>query len=432
MVRNGTSAPTGRRSGSCFGLATILAALLSVGQPVGSAKAQDAEAQQPQKPSITKSVKPAADASNVNIGYIHWTAPWVTLSLTDMPSKEDGIAGARMAITDNNTTGVFTKQHFELITKGVETPEAAVAALEALASEGAPYIVADVPADVMLALADAAKGRDVLLFNVGAREERLREAECRANVVHVTPSYSMLADGLAQYLVWKKWNRWFLLTGANPQDKLWADALKRAATRFGAEIVEERVYAEADTARRTDSGHVQVQRQMPVFTQNAADHDVVVVADESEVFGTYVPYRLWDPRPVAGSGGLRPTSWDPSHEQWGAYQMQNRFFDLNRRPMRAIDGDAWTAVRIVGEATTRTKSVDPKQIIEYIRGPKLSIAAFKGQKLTIRNWNNQLRQPILLGDGRSIVSVSPQEGFLHQNTELDTLGYDQPETECRF
>jgi hypothetical protein len=41
-----------------------------------------------------------------------------------------------------------------------------------------------------------------------------------------------------------------------------------------------------------------------------------------------------------------------------------------------------------------------------------------------------VRQPILLGDGRSIVSVSPQEGFLHQTSELDTLGYDKPETKC--
>jgi hypothetical protein len=43
-----------------------------------------------------------------------------------------------------------------------------------------------------------------------------------------------------------------------------------------------------------------------------------------------------------------------------------------------------------------------------------------------------LRQPILLSDGRVIVSVSPQEGFLHQFSELDTLGYDRPETKCRL
>ena len=68
----------------------------------------------------------------------------------------------------------------------------------------------------------------------------------------------------------------------------------------------------------------------------------------------------------------------------------------------------------------------------YLIGPEFSIAAFKGVRLTLRPWNQQLRQPILLTDGRMIVSVSPQEGFLHQVSELDTLGLDRPETKCRL
>jgi hypothetical protein len=43
-----------------------------------------------------------------------------------------------------------------------------------------------------------------------------------------------------------------------------------------------------------------------------------------------------------------------------------------------------------------------------------------------------LRQPILLFDGRNTVSVSPQEGFLHPDTTLDTLGVDRPETKCKL
>ena len=39
---------------------------------------------------------------------------------------------------------------------------------------------------------------------------------------------------------------------------------------------------------------------------------------------------------------------------------------------------------------------------------------------------------LLLADGRMVVSVSPQEGFLHQVSELDTLGVDQPESKCRL
>ncbi len=145
-----------------------------------------------------------------------------------------------------------------------------------------------------------------------------------------------------------------------------------------------------------------------------------------------MPYRTFDPRPVAGSAGLKPVSWDASHEQWGAIQLQNRFMKLAARRMTARDNQAWLAMRMIGEAATRTGSGDPKTIRDYLIGPDFSIAAFKGQKQTLRRWNQQLRQPILLGDGRMIVSVSPQEGFLHQTSELDTLGFDEPETKCKL
>ena len=52
-----------------------------------------------------------------------------------------------------------------------------------------------------------------------------------------------------------------------------------------------------------------------MLTQDAPEHDVVVVADESDVFGEYLPYRTWDPRPVAGTQGLIP-AWHRSQEQW--------------------------------------------------------------------------------------------------------------------
>jgi ABC transporter substrate binding protein (PQQ-dependent alcohol dehydrogenase system) len=242
----------------------------------------------------------------------------------------------------------------------------------------------------------------------------------------------MLADALAQYLVWKRWRKWLLVAGSHEKDKLFADALRRAATRFGAKIVEEREFVDAGGARRTDSGIVEIQRQMPVFTQQAPDYDVLVAADESEVFAGYLPYRTWDARPVAGSAGLVPTSWDAAFDQWGAVQLQNRFAKAQRRAMTALDMQAWTAGRLVGEAAARTHSGDPPTVIAFIKSPEFSVAAFKGQKLTLRDWNLQLRQPILLFDGRNTVSVSPQEGFLHQFSELDTLGLDRPETKCKL
>jgi ABC transporter substrate binding protein (PQQ-dependent alcohol dehydrogenase system) len=375
----------------------------------------------------------AADVKEVRIAYVHTPERGrITLSVLDQPPPDLGLAGVKVGINDNNTTGRFLKQSFLLEDVPLKSGEDPVPVIERLAASSTHFIVTDLPAADLLKLADAARGKEMLMFNAGALEDSLRERDCRANVIHTAPTYAMLADGLGQYLVWKQWRNWFLVTGSHPEDKLWGDALRRSAERFGAKIVAEKEFADTGGARQSDTGHAQVQRQMPVFTQDAPDHDVLIAADRSEVFGTYLPYRTWLPRPVAGSAGLMPSSWHPSFEGWGAAQIQNRFEKAARRRMLSEDMQAWTAVRMIGEAATRTQSVALKDIEAYIKAPEFSIAAFKGQKVTLRDWNLQLRQPVLLGDGRSVVSVSPQEGFLHEFSELDTLGIDRPETGCKL
>ena len=373
----------------------------------------------------------AADPLEIGIGYLRHAGVKSTLSLVQQPAENNGVAGAQLAIEDNNTTGKFLNQHFTLTEVRLKQDDDPVKAASALAEHDG-FIIVDLPADDLLKVADALKDRGTVLLDAGSIDDRLREQDCRANVVHVAPTRTMLADGLAQYLVWKQWRRWLLVVGSHDNDKLYADALRRAATRFGAKIVQERTFEDTGGARRTDSGVTLIQRQMPVFTQQAPAYDVLLAADESEVFASYLPYRTWDPRPVAGSAGLVPTSWDAAHDQWGAIQIQNRFVKLNSRHMTALDMQAWTAARIVGEATSRTKSNEPKAVFNFIKGPEFSVAAFKGQRLTLRDWNLQLRQPILLADGRMVVSVSPQEGFLHQTSELDTLCVDRPETKCKL
>jgi len=374
----------------------------------------------------------AAEPAEIRIGYLRQPEPKLALSLLQVPPDNDGVAGAQLAIDDNNTTGAFLNQRFALDEVRLKPGDDPAAAALALADRAVGLIIAALDPDALLKAADAARSRGVMLFNAAASDDRLREEDCRANVIHTAPTRTMLADGLAQYLAWKQWRRWLLVVGSHPADKLYADALRRAARRFGARIVQERVFEDTGGARRTDSGVVQVQRQIPVFTQNAPAYDVLMAADESEVFGNYLPYRTWDARPVAGSAGLVPVSWDASHGQWGAYQMQNRFMARFSRRMTALDMQAWSAVRMIGEAAARTRSAATKEIVAFLKGPDFALAAFKGQRLTLRPWNLQLRQPILLSDGRMVVSVSPQEGFLHQVSELDTLGVDQPESKCKL
>jgi ABC transporter substrate binding protein (PQQ-dependent alcohol dehydrogenase system) len=374
----------------------------------------------------------AQDTLDIKIGYLRRAQHQETISLVQMPPPDNGLAGAQMAAKDNDTTGRFLNQRYSLVDLHLKAGDDPATAVADLARQGISLIVADLPADDLLKAAAAGKADRILFFNAAATDDRLRQKDCRANVVHTAPSRAMLADGLAQYLVWKKWVRWFLVVGSHERDKLFAEALTRSANRFGAKIVQQREFKDTGGARRTDSGVVQVQQQIPVFTQEAPSYDVLVAADESEVFANNLPYRTWDPRPVAGSAGLVPTSWDASNSLWGGIQMQDRFIAQFKRLMTPLDMQAWTAVRMIGEAASRQNSADPNKILDFLKGPELALGAFKGQKLTLRDWDLQLRQPILLTDGRTIVSVSPQQGFLHQFSELDTLGYDRPETQCKL
>ena len=383
--------------------------------------------------SPSASAPASAETTLIPIGYLKQEVErLIPLSRLNVEPEDLGIAGAEIALKDNNTTGKFTKQAFTLDVEIVPIDGDAVAALQKLVESEHKFVLVDAPAETLLRLSDSVKDQDVLLFNVRAPEVSLRQEDCRANVLHTAPDLAMLADALAQYLVWKRWQRWLVVTGVFPEDLGYLEALRRSAKRFGATIVEEREYKEAPEARRSDTGQQLIQLQMPVFTQGAPSYDVLVVADRKEVFGPYLPFRTWDPRPVAGTAGLKAMSWHPAHEQWGATQIQNRFQRSAKRFMWPLDYQAWVAVRAIGEAASRTGSGDFAPINVYLRGDKFDLAAFKGQKVTFRKWDGQLRQPIIIAGSELPVSTSPQQGFLHEHAAVDTLGIDAPESKCKF
>ncbi|MBA1914383.1 branched-chain amino acid ABC transporter substrate-binding protein, partial [Escherichia coli] len=56
----------------------------------------------------------AADPVEIHIGYLGHAGIKATLSLVEQPADNDGVAGARLAIEDNNTTGKFLNQRFVL------------------------------------------------------------------------------------------------------------------------------------------------------------------------------------------------------------------------------------------------------------------------------------------------------------------------------
>ncbi|WAR47047.1 ABC transporter substrate-binding protein [Methylomonas rapida] len=366
----------------------------------------------------------AADKQMIKIAYLSQErAVPAALSNLDPFIQNKGQLGAELAISDNNTTGQFTGQHYELKKVVVPIDGDLMQAFNQLGDD-IGLVVLNVNAAQINQLADLPAAQHKLLFDAVSRDDELRGTNCRHHVLHLLPSRAMRADALAQYMLKKRWQKWFLVVGPTGEDQLFAAAIKRAGKRFGMKIVAEKAWDNTYDARRT------AQSDVPVFTQGE-DYDVLVVADEQGLFGEYLDYRTWLPRPVIGTQGLIATAWHRTHEQWGAVQLQNRFKEQAGRWMEEEDYAAYLAVRAIGEASVRAKSNQVQAIKDYMLSDAFALQGYKGKPLSFRPWDNQLRQPILLAAPRSLVGVAPLDGFLHPKSELDTLGYDQPETNCK-
>ena len=384
---------------------------------------------------VLVAVMPASSRAGEETVRIGWLSRAVKrtlpLSYLDQPPQDEGIQGARLGIADNDTTGHFTGQSFTLTEAIVPEGGDVAAGFRELAAKGIRLVVTDLAAPELLSVAGMPEATGITFFNAGTADDRVRGEDCRANILHLLPSRAMLADALVQYLVVKRWQGLLVVVGRGGGDREFADDIRHGALKFQARIVQEKPWTFVPGARRTDTGHFAIQAEVARFTQGVS-YDVLVVADDEGEFGDDLSYRTFDPRPVAGTQGLVPTAWARPHEQWGATQLQERFLHQAKRWMTDRDYAAWMAVRAIGEAATRAKSADPAAIVAFMRSDRFELAAYKGARLSFRSWDGQLRQPVLLADARSLVSVSPQPGFLHQFSELDTLGIDKPETKCRM
>jgi len=409
-----------------------------------------AEAEDPAEPSAAPAATDAAPAAaaaapavpgggegetkNMRVVYLGKEYPEpLPLSYAEKPITDKGVQGARLMLKEANQAGNFVGHSFELVEAIVpEDGDVVAKAKEALAA-GDRFIIADLePAD-LLAVADLPQAKDAVILNVRSSATALRQEQCRANVFHIIPDYAMRADALAQYLIWKKWPRWFVIRRDTPQDQDYLAQVKRSAARFGGKVVTDKVYDLPPGARNLDSGHQQVQAQIPMETEEASSHDVVWVINSDDDFGDYLLYRTSSPRPVVGTQGLQATAWDKSYTESGAMHFQNAIPRLAKRPPVERDYTGWLAFRVLADSAMKSGKTAPEEVKAYMLSDAFKLEGFKGQAMTFRTWDHQMRQPVILGGGTRVpVSTSPQEGFLHPTNLTDTLGFDEPETKCKF
>jgi len=340
--------------------------------------------------------------------------------------NNSGFQGANLAINDSNTTGKFLQQHFSLTQFEFSTTPNLLTHLKEEFSQGKRIFVLNAPLITLEKINLWAQGKNILLFNINEFSDALRDNQCLSTFLHTAPSYAMKADALAQWLLYRRLTKVLLISGKKPIDIAIATSFKRSAKRYGLKIIAEKHWSFDTDLRRS------AQLEVPLFTQTSKEYDVVYVADHYKDFAQYIPFNTYLPRPVIGSAGLEALSWHRVIEQWGAAQLQTRFNKLTARYMNEIDFNGYLAVRSIAQAVHKTNSSSADVLLSYLKSTDFELAAYKGRKLSFRSWNGQLRMPIALVHPQGLVSQSPQVGFLHPSTDLDTLGFDQKESQCKI
>jgi len=299
----------------------------------------------------------------------------------------------------------------------VEVADAAAARAAALQAEkaGVAALLTDLPAAWTLAATEA----KLPVLNIGNASDALRQADCRKNLFHLIPSERMRADALAQTLVARKWSNVLLLTG--PDDAARSAVAQASIQRYGLKLAGSKPFKLSADPRERDLAN-------PLLLTQGS-YDVVWVVDGDGEFAASLPYRTSLPRPVVGDGGLVALGWSDRFDRYGSPQVSRRMVKNARRPMTAQDWAAWMA----GKAVVAAAVAAPK-------GPNAAFATAlaaaeldgsKGVSMSFRPWDGQLRQPVLLGDGQSVVALAPADGLLHPKNNLDTLGADAPEKLCK-
>jgi ABC transporter substrate binding protein (PQQ-dependent alcohol dehydrogenase system) len=353
-------------------------------------------------------------------------APVVASDRIVLKKPEHPFAGAQVSIDDAAPLQRVLGADFSLDRIAVKSSTDVAAAIKQAADSGTQFFLIDVPAEAYAPVAMAMRGRDVLLFNVSEPEDALRRKLCAPEFVHVYPSRAQLMDGLIQYVVSRKWTNLLELEGPTVADATMTAAFEHSAKKFGARIVAQQKFTPGTDPRQRE------QNDPALLSAINRDFDVVFVADSDFDFVRTLPYHLVRPRPVIGSIDLEPVAWHWTWDHNGAPQVNSRFEKkANGRRMEGADWAAWTATKMIVQAVLHTRSTDFTKDRAYILGDG-SFDGDKGLAVSVRHWDHQVRQAVLLAAPYEVVASAPIEGFLHQTNDLDTLGDDQPESSCHL
>jgi len=286
-------------------------------------------------------------------------------------------------------------------------------------------VILDLPLDTMERVAPVTDQLNLVAFNVRHSDARLRESLCLNNLFHAIPSDRMYFDALGQFLIHRGWRKVLLVQGPSQRDSERAESLVESLKKFGATVVDQRIFTLSHHPDDRDSNR-------PDFLTGGVSYDVVAVIDSQKDYGRYLQYSTRSARPVVGDVGLIPSSWHFSLERYGAPQLNERYRAFkeddavgSQVAMTDAEFAAWSAVKIITNSINSRQVGADLDLMSVLNDPASQVDLYKGTRGSIRSWNHQLRQPMLLATAEAVIAVAPMPKFLHPRHYVDTLGLDE-------
>jgi len=340
-----------------------------------------------------------------------------------LPADADRAAelsrGAALGLDDANALATLFAKRLRLETeadRGGSQAGRALARANALAVLGG---VGPGGGETLLQVA----GAGIPVFNVGAPDDRLRNEACDRRVFHVTPSVSMYVDALTQVLIeQRKQSRWSVVSDGSPRGAEIEAAARRSVVRRGGSLGGDAAAADVLLLAVDERG---VDAAMTRAIGEGRQSDRLAAIGEEGM-------RL----PAERAAGVWALGWHQELERFSARELNGRFRRRWNAPMTETAWAGWAAVKLVGEAVVRASATDGAALVAFLESAP-PFDGHKGEALTFRKWDHQLRQPLYVAGARKRDEIGGPLAPLAVLADvggknLDALGTAMTETRCRF
>ncbi len=384
-----------------------------------------------------------------------WGAEEIAIGLL-VGSGESGryaVAAAQLAVEEANyIAGAFGKV-VRLVTEEATSPDDADKKATKLVRQGGAKALLGGGDDRLTGALQAASTREGIIYlNTMSRSEALRGAPCQRLTFHVEASLAMYADAIGQWLVrGAKKTRWGVLSpetkaGAEIERMVERARKRQEATTIGRQVVSAgaRDYRAAlTTLAKADPDVLMI--NLGGSSLLAALAQVKELGLQVEVAGVVMEAsEFWQAEP-AKLTGVWPTLWFHGYSRYSGRELNKRLAEALGQPAESRAWATLTGVKAVWEAVLRGGRTDTAGLVSFFEKGR-GMDAHKGQPLTFRPWDHQLRQPLMVLRAKAPAPESPRWDIFEllgevplrgtpgksQEEILDTLGLSEAESACRL